>query len=103
MSEIPRRERPAMIRSRLENNLSIDSLEVQDDSHRHVGHAGAQAGGGHYSLRIVSDDFAGRRRLQRHRLVYDAMGDAMRNDCIHALSIEALTPAEARSQSPQSK
>ncbi|MEX0373357.1 BolA family protein [Spiribacter roseus] len=103
MSDVPRSERPAMIRSRLEHSLSIDSLEVQDDSHRHAGHAGAQAGGGHYSLRIVSDDFAGRRRLQRHRLVYNAMGDAMRNDCIHALSIEALTPAEARSQSHESQ
>jgi len=102
MSAIPRSERPALIRSRLEQHLRVDSLEVHDDSHRHVGHAGARAGGGHYSLRIVSDDFAGRRRLQRHRLVYNAMGDAMRDDCIHALSIVALTPAEAHPQPPES-
>ena len=101
MTDIPRSERPAMIRERLHRALSIESLEVEDDSHRHAGHTGARAGGGHYNLRIVSDDFAGQRRLQRHRQVYDAMGDAMRNDCIHALSIEALTPSEAQSQPPK--
>jgi len=70
-------------------------VEVRDDSHLHAGHAGARAGGGHYHVQVISDDFAGRGRLQRHRLIYDAMGDAIRDDCIHALSIEALTPAEA--------
>lgn len=102
MSDASHSERPAMIRERLQRALSIEALEVHDDSHRHVGHAGARAGGGHYSLRIVSPDFVGQRRLQRHRLVYDAIGDAMRDDCIHALSIEALTPTEALSQQPES-
>ncbi|MDR9413679.1 MAG: BolA family transcriptional regulator [Spiribacter salinus] len=89
-----RSERPAMIRERLEQGLSIESLSVRDDSHLHAGHAGAQAGGGHFHVRIVSDDFANHSQVARHRLVYQAMGDAMRNDCIHALSIEALTPDE---------
>jgi BolA protein len=102
MSDMPRNERPAMIRERLHRALSIEALEIHDDSHRHVGHAGAQAGGGHYTLRIVSHDFAGQQRLRRHRLVYDAIGDAMRNDCIHALSIEALTPTEAHAQQSES-
>lgn len=84
-----------MIRQRLEAALQVESLDIIDDSHKHIGHAGARAGGGHYRVRIVSPDFEGRRTLQRHRMVYEAMGDAMRNDVIHALSIVALTPAEA--------
>ncbi|MDR9489596.1 MAG: BolA family protein [Spiribacter sp.] len=100
MSEIPAASRPAMIRERLEKALAVETIEVRDDSHHHAGHAGAQAGGGHYFVRIISPEFAEKNRLERHRLVYHAMGDAMRNDCIHALSIDALTPAEAANSSP---
>jgi len=91
-ADIPKSERPAMIRARLEQNLPVQRLEVRDDSHRHAGHAGAKAGGGHYHVRVVSEAFNEQSVLQRHRMIYDALGDAMRNDCIHALSIEALTP-----------
>lgn len=87
-----------MIRQRLDAAFQIENIDIIDDSHRHVGHVGAQAGGGHYQVRIVSPDFEGKRLLERHRMVYAAMGDAMRNDVIHALNIEALTPAEADSQ-----
>jgi BolA protein len=87
-------DRPAMIRQRLQAALEVQALEVIDDSHLHVGHAGAQAGGGHYRVRVVSPAFRDLGRIARHRMVYQAMGDAMRNDCIHALSIEALTPDE---------
>ena len=92
MSDIPKAERPQMIRERLEQALQVEQLEIIDDSHLHAGHAGAKAGGGHYRVRIVSPDFAGESRIARHRRVYAALGDAMRNDCIHALSLEALTP-----------
>ena len=95
MSEIPSDERATMIEQRLREALEAARVDVRDDSHLHVGHAGARAGGGHYHVRVVSPTFAGERRLQRHRRVYAALGDAMRNDCIHALGIEALTPAEA--------
>lgn len=94
MSDIPREQRPAMIRARLEAALQIEALEIVDESHLHAGHAGARAGGGHYRARIVSPDFHGENRIARHRRVYQALGDAMRNDCIHALSIEALSPDE---------
>ena len=100
MSDIPRSERPAMIRERLCHALDVRHIDVRDDSHLHAGHAGAKAGGGHYHVQVISDDFTGQARLQRHRLVYDAMGDAIRDDCIHALSIEALTPAEAEPPKP---
>ncbi|WP_435104772.1 BolA family protein [Arhodomonas sp. AD133] len=88
-------DRPAMIESRLRAAMTVDDLEIVDDSHRHRGHAGARAGGGHFRVRVVSPDFAGKGTIARHRMVYAAMGDAMRADVIHALSIRALTPAEA--------
>jgi BolA protein len=84
----------AVLRERLAG-LKPLSLELIDDSAKHAGHAGARSGGGHYRLRIVSDEFAGRSTLIRHRMIYDALGELMRSK-IHALSIQSLTPQEAR-------
>ena len=69
------------------------SLEIEDDSHRHAGHAGARDGGGHYNLTIVAAAFAGQNTVKRHRIIYDAVGDLMRGP-IHALSIRAFAPDE---------
>ncbi len=69
------------------------ALEIHDESALHAGHEGAKGGGGHYWLTIVSAAFSGKPRLQRHRLVYDALGDLMHQQ-IHALSIQAYTPEE---------
>lgn len=89
-----------MIRQRLEAALAPLRLEVRDDSHKHRGHEGAKAGGGHYRVLVVSDRFRDLNRIQRHRLVYQAVGEAMRADVVHALSIQALTPEESnRTQS----
>lgn len=68
-------------------------VEILDDSARHAGHAGAMSGGGHFRLHIVSPRFAGSRTMERHRLVYDALGPLMKRE-IHALSITAKTPDE---------
>lgn len=67
------------------------SLQVTDDSHRHVGHAGARDGRGHFTVEIVSDAFAGMAVLARHRAIYAALGEMMSTD-IHALSMRANTP-----------
>ncbi|GMU42696.1 MAG: hypothetical protein AMXMBFR25_06820 [Lysobacterales bacterium] len=69
-------------------------LEVSDESHLHVGHAGARDGRGHFRVRIVAATFCGERPLARHRRVYAALGDLMQTD-IHALAIEALSPEES--------
>jgi BolA protein len=86
---------PSEIDRRLRDALAPTEISVVDDSARHAGHAGAASGGGHYNLRIVSTRFAGLGRVARHRLVYDALADLMRN-AIHALAIEAFTPDEVR-------
>jgi BolA protein len=86
--------RPERIRARISAALAPSDLDVIDESHLHQGHAGARDGRGHFRVRVVSERFAGLRPLQRHRLVYDAVGDLMQTD-IHALSVTALTRAEA--------
>ncbi len=91
------RERVALIRERLAAAFGAGEVEVQDESHLHVGHAGAREGKGHFRVRIVSDRFAGLRALQRHRLVYEALGDLMQTD-IHALAVAAVTADEARQE-----
>ncbi len=73
--------------------IDPEHLEVQDDSHLHVGHAGAREGR-HFSIRVVSPRFAGLSRVARHRLVYDAVG-ALMGRGIHALAIDARAPGEA--------
>ena len=66
---------------------------VRDDSARHAGHPGARGGAGHFAVRIESDAFTGRDRLQRHRMVYEGLADMLPAD-IHALNIEAISPDE---------
>ena len=71
----------------------LDPVDVViiDDSAKHAGHAGARSGGGHFRLAIVSPRFVGCRTMERHRLVYDALGPLMKRE-IHAVSITARTP-----------
>ena len=69
-------------------------LQISDDSHLHAGHAG-NTGGGHFTIFIVSDAFAGLSLIKRHRLVYDAAAELLPS-AIHALSIQAKTPDELK-------
>ena len=77
----------------LQHVLTPDELRVKDQSHLHAGHQGAQDGRGHFDIMIVSNVFLGRRTLERHRMVYDALGSLMETD-IHALRIRAIAPGE---------
>jgi BolA protein len=86
----------ATLRERLAR-LVPSVLEIYDDSAAHAGHAGAAGGGGHFSLLIVSEVFAGLPRLQRHQRVLSEIADLLPNP-VHALSIKALTPEEFPSQ-----
>ncbi|HTJ92148.1 MAG TPA: BolA family protein [Pararobbsia sp.] len=81
-----------VIEARLNAALAPSHLDIEDDGARHAGHAGA-ASGGHFNVTIVTAAFAGKSRVARHRLVYDALADAMQNG-IHALAIAAYTPEE---------
>ncbi len=81
-----------LIRERLAV-LEPETFNLEDESARHKGHAGAASGGGHFRITLVSPRFRNLSTLARHRLVYEAMGELMQRE-IHALSITALTPEE---------
>ena len=93
MNAVAGNGRMERIRALLDAALAPSVLEVNDDSHLHAGHAGAASGGGHYSVKIVSERFEGLRLVMRHRLVYDAVQGMMHTD-IHALAITAVAPSE---------
>ncbi|MFV3076720.1 BolA family protein [Niveispirillum fermenti] len=84
------------MRDKLTQALTPHSMTIKDVSHQHAGHAGADHPGGetHFDLVIVSDRFQGLSRVARQRLVYGAVADELA-ERVHALSVRALTPAEA--------
>lgn len=93
MSTVTVRPTLAELQARLAARFPLAAIRLEDESHLHAGHAGAQGGAGHYRLRIVDAVFEGQSRVKRHRLVYDAVADWMPHR-VHALSIEALSPQE---------
>ena len=81
---------------RIEQRLAVlepEDVVLTDDSAKHAGHAGAQGGGGHVDLVIVSSQFSGKTLQARHRMIYAALGELMRGE-IHALGIKAYTADE---------
>ena len=83
------------LRAKLEAALSPLALDIEDESAKHAGHAGAREGGEtHYRIRIVSESFAGLNRVQRQRKVYAALAEELA-ERVHALSLVTLTPEEA--------
>ena len=84
------------IEVKINDALHPEMLEVKNISHLHEGHAGHDGSGeSHFIVKIVSDAFEGLSRVQRHRLVYDLLGDEF-GDTLHALSVKASTPAEQK-------
>ena len=90
------------IRAALQAALQPESLLIEDESHKHAGHAGAATGRGHFHVEIVAQGFAGTPLIARHRRVYEALGALMQTD-IHALSLRARTPAEAAAEPSASR
>lgn len=85
------------IERKLSEALNPERLIIDDDSHRHAGHAGAHEDGGgetHFNVEIISQAFAGQNRVARQRQVYALLADEL-NERVHALSLITLTPEEA--------
>lgn len=82
-----------MIEHRLREAFMPSKIEVRDDSLQHAGHEGAKSGGGHFVVTIVAPSFQGKTPVQRHQMIYQALGDMMKKE-IHALSIQASAPDE---------
>lgn len=90
----PIKDRLTLIRTALTQALHPTQLTIHDESHLHRTHPGAQqSGGGHFVVNIVSPVFDGKTAVQRHQMVYQALGDLMTTD-IHAVNIVAKTPSE---------
>ena len=82
------------IENRLNSALSPTRLDVSNDSAQHAGHTGDDGTGeSHFSVTIEAPAFAGVSRVQRQRLVNQALADLLR-DRIHALAIRATAPGE---------
>jgi BolA protein len=79
------------LEARLRERFDPTHIEVIDESHLHVGHAGAKDGGGHYRAVIVSEEFSGLNRVQAQQLVYRTVEGWMGRE-IHALSMQTFTP-----------
>ena len=90
----PNQVRIQQITADLEAAFAIVSLQIDDESHMHAGHAGAASGGGHFCVTLIAPEFTSLSRVARHRLVYDALQKHIPTE-IHALAIVALTPEEA--------
>jgi BolA protein len=86
-------ERIGRIRAHLVEALAPSELAIEDESHKHVGHAGARDGRGHFRVRIVAAAFSGQSLVARHRRIYAALGQMMQTD-IHALALDARAPEE---------
>lgn len=86
-------ERIDKIEKRLTDALAPVSLQIIDDSHEHAGHGGYHEGGSHFSVSVVSQRFHNLDTLSRHRVIYEALGDMMKQE-IHALKISAFAPDE---------
>lgn len=79
------------IELKLSENLDIISLDIIDESYKHANHA--QSNGGHFKVKIVSDDFKNKSLIERHRMVYSILDQWIKKE-IHAISIEAKTSEE---------
>ena len=84
-----------VITEKLTKAFAPQSLDVIDESHRHVGHAGHRPGEQtHFRVHIVSDAFAGKSRIARHRMVNEILASELKAG-VHALAIQASAPGEA--------
>lgn len=79
-------QRIQVITERLQKKFSPSKLDVQDDSDKHIGHAGSQGGAGHYTVIIQSNYFANFTRVDAHREIYTLLNDLIPHE-IHALRI----------------
>ncbi|MET0687811.1 MAG: BolA family protein [Methyloceanibacter sp.] len=82
------------IRKKLTRALAPVALEVVNDSHRHAGHAGSPGTGqSHFTVKVVSEVFAGKSRIERHRMVNQVLAAELAG-AVHALAIDARAPDE---------
>ena len=81
------------IEKKLRTYFNVHTLNIIDESHKHVNHK-KDTNGGHFKLLIVSNDFENISLIKRHQLIYDALSEMIKVE-IHAISIKAMTIKES--------
>tara|TARA_Y100001936_G_scaffold106058_1_gene104191 strand:+ start:66 stop:338 length:273 start_codon:yes stop_codon:yes gene_type:complete len=84
------------IEKKLKEYFNVHTLQIIDESHKHINHK-KDTQGGHFKLLIISEDFENISLIKRHQLIYDALSDMIKID-IHAISINAKTVKESHLQ-----
>jgi BolA family transcriptional regulator, general stress-responsive regulator len=82
-------QRIKIMYERLQSAFLPSKLEIIDDSHMHIGHAGAKGGAGHYSILIQANSFKDKTRVDVHRAIYQVLNDLIPHE-IHAICIKIL-------------
>ena len=83
------------ITKKLQQAFAPETLEVVNDSHRHAGHASSPGTGeSHFTIKVVSQSFSGKTRLERHRMVNETLSSELAGG-VHALAIHASAPGES--------
>tara|TARA_Y100001970_G_scaffold32747_1_gene40628 strand:+ start:257 stop:544 length:288 start_codon:yes stop_codon:yes gene_type:complete len=80
------------IKNKLASDIDLTEISVINQSHLHKGHDGYSPNS-HFSVKVISDQFKGISRIERHKMVYNSLSELIESE-IHALKIKALTPAE---------
>ena len=93
---IKNKQRYDTICQTLTDALAPFTLELTDESHKHIGHPGAQTGMSHYALAIGAEKLEGLSSIKQHRLIYASLGTLMQTD-IHALRIRIIKKAQLKS------
>ena len=81
-----------VIKNKIKNYIDIIEIEIIDESENHVNHS-SNSGGGHYRALIISNDFENKTLVERHQMIYKALGKLMTNE-IHAFSMKTMTENE---------
>ena len=84
-----------VIKNKIKDTITVIELEVIDESNAHANHSGNN-GGGHYRALIISNDFENKSLVERHQMVYKALGKLMTTE-IHAFSMKTMTENEFKS------
>ena len=81
-----------VIKNKIKNYIDIIEIEIIDESENHANHS-SNSGGGHYRALIISNDFENKTLVERHQMIYKALGKLMTNE-IHAFSMKTMTENE---------
>jgi len=84
-----------LIKNKIKEQINISKIEIINESAGHENHPG-NSGGGHYKALIISNDFEGKNLVERHQIIYQALGELMTNE-IHAFSMKTMTENEFKS------